>query len=137
MHRLGNEWAIHHDFLFLGQIEWFAPMLRDIANAASGSEMDLRFSIFVTCPCDGEEVGEEAVQGIPKCDLRSGERPSMYGMLQDVAGPRGDSSGGGVVVCASGPGSLTTEVENAVARFGAVRGAEVGGVAVHVEQFTL
>lgn len=85
-------------------------------------------------------------------------RPSIYGLLQDltslgrVSSPFTDSvedaiprhgvgrietSTGGVAVCASGPASLTTEAQNAVARLGVVRGVELGGVAIHVEQFTL
>ena len=94
---------------------------------------------------------------IPNCDVIV-RRPSIYGLLQDLTGSPSPSSsfagsveeegqvagrmdacgqGGGVAVCASGPASLTREARNAVARIGAVRGIKLGGVAIHVEQFTL
>ncbi|KAH0834213.1 iron reductase [Lanmaoa asiatica] len=138
-----------------GNIPWFAPMLTDIANTAVDSSIDLHISIFVTCLCD-----PEAVPLIPNCDVTL-TRPSIYALLQDLTGPRSapSSSTGsveedgkqrhglerietsvharGVAVCASGPVSLTTEAQNAVARLGVMRGIELGGVAIHVEQFTL
>lgn len=133
-------------------------MLTDIANtAAVHSSIDLHISIFVTCLCD-----PEAAPLIPNCDVML-TRPSIYGLLQDLTtSPRSASSSptssveedgkqlrgmeqietsgdhaGGVAVCASGPASLTTDAQNAVARLGVMRGVEVGGVAIHVEQFTL
>ena len=140
----------------LGAILWFAPMLTDIATTAVRSSIDLHISIFVTCLCN-----PEAVPLIPNCDITM-TKPSIYGLLQDLTGPlshpssrtgsveedgkdcrsvgqRTEMSGhaGGVAVCASGPASLTTEAQNAVARLGIVRGIELGGVAIHVEQFTL
>ena len=139
----------------LGNIPWFAPMLTDIANTAVNSSIDLHISIFVTCLCD-----PEAVPLIPSCDVTM-TRPSIYGLLQDLTSRRSASSSstssveeegtgghgagraetsghaGGVAVCASGPASLTTEAQNAVARLGVARGIELGGAAIHVEQFTL
>lgn len=127
-------------------------MLRDIANTAVNCSIDLHISIFVTCLCD-----PEAVPLILNCDMALA-RPSIYTLLQDLTGPRSVSSSsveedgkqlhdmerietsshvGGVAVCASGPASLTTEAQNAVARLGVMRGIELGGVAIHVEQFTL
>ena len=130
-------------------------MLTDIANTAVNSSIDLHISIFVTCLCD-----PEAVPLIPNCDVTM-IRPSIYGLLHDLTSPRSASSplagpveednaerrgvgrietsgqAGGVAVCASGPASLTSEAQNAVARLGVVRGVELGGVAIHVEQFTL
>jgi ferric-chelate reductase len=127
-------------------------MLTDIANTAVNSSIDLHISIFVTCLCD-----PEAVPLIPNCDVTM-TRPSIYGLLQDLTSRRSASShstssieeecaerhgvgrsehAGGVAVCASGPVSLTTEAQNAVARLGVAHGIELGGVAIHVEQFTL
>lgn len=143
--------------LAVGNISWFAPMLADIANTAVNSSVDLHMSIFVTCLCD-----PEAVPKIPNCDVTM-NRPSMYGLLQNLTGsqkgpsssscadkveedgterhgvgrPETSGRGGGVAVCASGPASLMTEAQNAVARLGVTRGIELGGVAIHVEQFTL
>ncbi|KAF8549686.1 iron reductase [Imleria badia] len=149
--RIEFAWCIRS----FGNISWFAPMLTDIANTAVNSSIDLHISIFVTCLCD-----PEAVPLIPNCDVTM-TRPSVYGLLQDLTSPgsasfpfsgsveeggperhgvgRIETSGhtGGVAVCASGPASLTTEAQNAVARLGVARGAELGGVAIHVEQFTL
>jgi ferric-chelate reductase len=45
--------------------------------------------------------------------------------------------GGGVGVCASGPESLIRETQNAVARLGATRGVELGGIGLHTELFAL
>ncbi|KAG6377928.1 hypothetical protein JVT61DRAFT_14717 [Boletus reticuloceps] len=137
----------------LGNIYWIAPMLIDIANTAVNSSIDLHISIFVTCLCN-----PEAVPLIPNCDVTI-TKPSIYGLLQDLTGSRSASSSvsveedgkvdyrvgwvetsghaGGVAVCASGPTSLTREAQNAVARLGVLRGIELGGVAIHVEQFTL
>lgn len=123
-------------------------MLADIANVAVNSSIDLHISIFVTCLCDAE-----AVPLIPNCDVTM-TRPSVFQLLQDLTSSirsveekgaedqnpgRIEPSGymGGVGVCASGPTSLTTEAQNAVARIGVLRGVELGGVAIHVEQFTL
>lgn len=140
----------------LGTLTWFAPMLTDIATTAAKSSINLHISIFVTCLCD-----PDAVPLIPNCDVTM-TRPSIYGLLQDLTGPLNPSSpltgtgsveedgqgrhvvermdrgqGGGVAVCACGPASLTTEAQNAVARLGVMRGMELGGVVIHVEQFTL
>ncbi|KAJ3874658.1 iron reductase [Lentinula edodes] len=45
--------------------------------------------------------------------------------------------GGGVAVCASGPGSLTREASNAVAKLSLTRGVELGGVGLHTEVFSV
>ncbi|KAG8215360.1 iron reductase [Butyriboletus roseoflavus] len=158
LRRRGGERTRRIEFVWcirsFGHITWFAPMLTDIANTAVNSSIDLHMSIFVTCLCQ-----PEAVPLIPNCDVTL-TRPSVYGLLQDLTSPRSASSSsssveedgkqfhgmgqietsghvGGVAVCASGPASLTMEAQNAVARLGVVRGIEVGGVAIHVEQFTL
>ena len=131
-------------------------MLADIANTvAVHPSIDLHMSIFVTRACDPTET----VPSIPNCDVTMKARPSIYGLLHDLTSARGASSSpvagsieadgagryslgrikpsghvGGVAVCASGPASLTTEAQNAVARLGVVRGI---GAAIHVERFTL
>ncbi|KAJ3795542.1 iron reductase [Lentinula aff. detonsa] len=45
--------------------------------------------------------------------------------------------GGGVAVCASGPGSLTREASNAVAKLSLLRSVELGGVGLHTEMFSV
>ncbi|KAG1830120.1 iron reductase [Suillus variegatus] len=132
-----------------GQIEWFAPMLIDIATAASNSTIDLHISIFVTCLCV-----PEAVPDIPN-SIVTLSRPSIQNILKDfisvpTSSEKEDSIetrcedsqklmglGGGVAVCASGPESLTRDAQNAVARLGLTMGMDVGGIALHTELFTL
>ncbi|KAG2139837.1 iron reductase [Suillus bovinus] len=132
-----------------GQIEWFAPMLIDIATAASNSTIDLHISIFVTYLCN-----PEAVPHIPNSIIAL-SRPSVQDLLKDFISLSSLSekeyliktscdesqkslhSGGGVAVCASGPESLTRDVQNAVARLGLKMSMDVGGVALHTERFTL
>ncbi|KAH7882662.1 iron reductase [Phlebopus sp. FC_14] len=144
--RIEFSWCIRS----FGHIQWFSPMLMDIANVAEGSSIDLRISIFVTCLCD-----PDAIPPIPNCVVIL-QRPSIYNLLCELIAPSSSSSvesvedqgekmersewvcrGGSVAVCASGPESLTAEAQNAVARLGVVRGLELGGVAVHVERFAL
>ncbi|KAG1773263.1 iron reductase [Suillus placidus] len=132
-----------------GQIEWFAPMLIDIATAASNSTIDLHISIFVTCLCD-----PEAVPHIPN-SIVTLSRPSVQDLLKDFISlspisenedsveirldesQKSHGLGGGVAVCASGPESLTREAQNAVARLGLTMSMDVGGIALHTELFTL
>ncbi|TFY66277.1 hypothetical protein EVG20_g4809 [Dentipellis fragilis] len=143
-----------------GCIEWFTPMLTDIANTAAGSSVDLRISIFVTSSCD-----LKAAPTIPNC-IVSVERPSVRrllsrfitppfsesdlssgtpssdsedkeGLLGGDAGPQWVGEGGGVAVCASGPDSLTTETSNAVARLSLTHGVRMGGIALHTEVFLI
>ncbi|KAG1873923.1 iron reductase [Suillus subluteus] len=143
--RIEFTWCIRS----FGQIEWFAPMLIDIATAASNSTIDLHISIFVTCLCD-----PEAVPHIPN-SIVTLSRPSVQDFLKDFISlspspEKEDSaeirfdesqklhgSGGGVAVCASGPESLTREAQNAVARSGLTMSMDVGGIALHTELFTL
>ncbi|KIK93307.1 hypothetical protein PAXRUDRAFT_522232 [Paxillus rubicundulus Ve08.2h10] len=144
--RIEFAWCIRS----FGHIAWFAPMLMDIANTASRSSLYLHISIFVTCLCDTESIVH-----IPNCDVIMA-RPKVDGLLWDLTNPASSSAssveeqaeksttqsdwvgrGGGVAVCASGPESLTTAAQNAVARLGLSRGIELGGVAIHVERFSL
>lgn len=143
--RIEFTWCIRS----FGQIGWFAPMLVDIATAASNSTIDLHISIFVTCLCD-----PEAVPHIPN-SIVTLSRPSVKVLLKDFislspSSEKEDSvetrfdrtqeshgSGGGVAVCASGPESLTREAQNAVARLGLTTSMDVGGIALHTELFTL
>ncbi|KAG1847157.1 iron reductase [Suillus subalutaceus] len=136
--RIEFTWCIRS----FGQIEWFAPMLIDIATAASNSTIDLHISIFVTCLCD-----PEAVPHIPNSIvtdlLKDFISLSPSSEMEDSDEIRFDESqklhesGGGVAVCASGPESLTREAQNAVARFGLTMSMDVGGIALHTELFTL
>ncbi|KAH9041888.1 iron reductase [Lactarius deliciosus] len=139
--RVEFAWAIRS----FGCINWFAPMLMDIANAAADSSLDLHISIFVTCLCD-----PEAVPPIPN-SITTLVRPDVHRLLAHVLSPPladGDVEGesgssvqratrGGVGVCASGPESLTRESANAVARLTPSHAKRVGGIALHTEVFSL
>lgn len=143
-----------------GCIEWFAPMLMDIANTVADTSLDLHISIFVTCLCSPEDVPP-----IPNSDVTI-LRPSVSALLRDLVTPSASMSssastsiaddklsseeqgevqpkldwvglGGGVAVCAAGPESLTREAQNAVARLGLTRGIELGGIGIHTELFAL
>ncbi|KAF8647908.1 hypothetical protein AX16_006440 [Volvariella volvacea WC 439] len=155
-----------------GALQWFLPMLSQIAGVAASSSLDLYITIFVTCLCD-----PDTVPPLPNCDVLV-IRPSAYVLLQGLITPpptqptkaseagsvtsdnntQGDGAGndvetveaarpntrlrwcglgGGVAVCVSGPGSLIRETSNAVARLGMTRGAELGGIALHTELFSL
>jgi len=128
-------------------------MLMDIADAvAEESSLDLHISIFVTCVCDGAEA---AVPAIPNSIVTTSTRPDVYQLLARILSPalveedvedkseRGAGAAeqvvcqGGVGVCASGPGNLTREAANAVARLSPVHGKRVGGIALHTEVFSL
>ena len=123
-----------------GCIEWFAPMLMDIANAVAGTSLDLHVSIYVTCLCN-----PEAVPPIPNSEVTI-YRPSVGQLLTELVTPPAEDApeklawagtGGGVAVCASGPELLLRETQNAVARIGLTRGMELGGIGLHTELFTL
>ncbi|KAF9553360.1 hypothetical protein CPC08DRAFT_697815 [Agrocybe pediades] len=69
-----------------GSIDWFAPALMDIANAAtlssvSSTPIEVHISIYVTCLCN-----PEAIPQIPNCDV-SMIRPSIYRVLLDLTAP--------------------------------------------------
>ncbi|KAL4078073.1 iron reductase [Scleroderma citrinum] len=153
--RRGGEQTRRLEFVWclrsFGHISWFSSILADIASIAAKSTLDLHISIFVTCLCD-----PEAVPVIPNCEVKL-ERPSVYSLLCGVteisSRPSLDSAegqlevfdkaptrpvhGGGIAVCASGPESLTRETQNAVAKLGAAKVMELGGISLHVENFTL
>lgn len=136
-------------YCFPDYIQWAAPMLMDIADAAAEeSSLDLRISIFVTCLCD-----TPALPVIPNSTVTT-TRPDLHQLLARILSPAlveddvedeskrqaGDERmvcQGGVGVCASGPESLTREAANAVARLGPVHGRRVGGIALHTEVFSL
>lgn len=130
-------------FAITGHLLWFSSMLSDIANVAAQSTLDLHISIFVTCLCD-----PDAVPVIQNCDVKL-ERPSVYSLLceatttsrgSSLESAKGNTSsvyGGGVAVCVSGPEGLTRETQNAVARLGVAKAMELGGISVHVENFSL
>jgi len=122
-------------------------MLTDIADAVADSSLDLHISIFVTCPCHGEDVPPP----IPKSTVTT-TRPDVHKLLGRMLSPtlaEGDTEDGnesraeravcqgGVGVCASGPEGLTREAANAVARLAPVHGRRVGGIALHTEVFCL
>lgn len=126
-----------------GQIQWVAPMLADIATAvAESSSLDLHISIYVTCLCD-----PEAVPPIPNSVVTADKRPTVDRLLNDMITPpeevpteglRWVGLGGGLGVCVSGPGGLTRDMSNAVARLSlSKRVDEIGGVALHTETFML
>ncbi|KAF7980532.1 hypothetical protein HWV62_37663 [Athelia sp. TMB] len=128
--RVDVSWCVRS----FGSIEWFAPMLMDIATAAQNSSIEVHISVYVTCLCDPDTISP-----IPNCHITVG-RPSVSALIDDLmvssapsssssavdveskgksGGHQEASSGSGsVAVCASGPESLTREAQNAVARVG-------------------
>ena len=130
-------------------------MLMDIANAVSGTSLDLHVSIYVTCLCN-----PEAVTPIPNSEV-SIYRPSVGKLLRELVTPPESTSssasekaeaevkaspaaklewvgtGGGVGVCASGPEALCRETQNAVAKLGLTRGIPLGGIGLHTELFAM
>ncbi|KAF8913656.1 hypothetical protein CPB85DRAFT_1375526 [Mucidula mucida] len=140
-----------------GCIEWFAPMLAEIAAVADASTtLDVHVVVYVTCLCN-----PEAVPRIANSDVivgRPAVREALEGLVTPPVGKKVTGAdvdvdedeesameesklgwvglGGGVGVVASGPESLTREASNAVARLSMARGRELGGVALHTEMFT-
>jgi len=159
LRRMGGERTKRIEFAWctksFASIDWFAPLLMDIATTAAESSLELHISIFVTCLCD-----PEAIPPIPNMDVTI-MRPSITQMLMELLVPPGRPSSdvednaskqspnttgsmrsfvplaGGVGVCASGPETLTREAQNAVARVNFSRGVELGGIALHTELFAL
>ncbi|KAF8648963.1 hypothetical protein AX16_006077 [Volvariella volvacea WC 439] len=65
-----------------GAIEWFAPILTQIAETAElSSSLDLCIIAYVTCMCN-----PDAIPQIPNQDVRLG-RPSVHALLQDMITP--------------------------------------------------
>ncbi|PBK65298.1 iron reductase [Armillaria solidipes] len=111
-------------------IDWFAPMLMDITNAAAPI-LDVHVSIYVTCLCN-----PDVVPPIPNSDVIF-ERPRFRKVLGDLVTPgEKEQLGGGVGVCVCGPESLIREASNAVARLGMRMSGELGGVGLHTELFS-
>jgi len=68
------------------------------------------------------------IEGSAECDSSKGDCKNLSEIRE----------GGGVAVCASGPGSLAREAANAVARLQmSGKGMRLGGIALHTEIFTL
>ena len=72
--------------IYAGSIDWFAPVLMDIARVAEASSsnslpINLHISIYVTCLCN-----PEAVPPIPNCDVTI-VRPSVYRILLNLTTP--------------------------------------------------
>ncbi|KAK7032505.1 ferric-chelate reductase Frp1 [Paramarasmius palmivorus] len=141
-----------------GAIEWFAPMLADIARTVEGAEgLDLHISVYVTCLCN-----PDAVPSIPNMDV-SIYRPEVKESLRQLVTPPSvlyepqgkvlDPEcgvpasistklpwiplGGGVAVCAAGPEGLVREASNAVASVSLTRGIELGGLDLHTEVYSM
>ncbi|KAJ3833437.1 hypothetical protein F5878DRAFT_546583 [Lentinula raphanica] len=141
-------------------INWFTSLILPIANVvADCPDLDLHISVYVTCLCN-----PEAVPSIPNSDvLMLAQRPDTSKILLDLTTPpmrkgecccadgsddedvKSDASaklqwvglGGGIAVCVSGPGSLTREASNAVAKLSLLRGIELGGFGLHTEVFSV
>ena len=130
-------------------------MLASIVESTVNSSLYLHILIYVTRPCEPESISV-----IPNCQVMFG-RPSLYGLLCDLASlspassitdaehegdglaretnatrQRGKAEGG-MAVCASGPATLIADAQNAAAKFGMLKGAQVGGIALHTELFAL
>lgn len=128
-------------------MNWFSPMLLEIARTAKGSSVDLHMSIFVTCLCN-----PEAVPNIPNCDVTI-ERPAVHRLLHDFVSSAGApefggsekgkskapsiGSGGDLAVCAAGPEAMTREAKNAIARLTMSQRMQLGKVACHTELYSL
>ncbi|KAI0776531.1 iron reductase [Trametes elegans] len=75
--RIEFAWCIRS----FGCIQWFAPMLTEIANTVAGTSLDLHVSVFVTCLCNPEEVPP-----IPNLDVTV-SRPTVTALLRDLVSP--------------------------------------------------
>lgn len=114
-------------------------MLADIALKAQHSSIILHIEIFVTCLCD-----PETVPVIPNCEV-SIERPQVSKLLDTFVDRAMDLEAGkytnadlnGLALAVSGPKSLITEAQNAVARLSIGRMHKIGNVALHTEEFSL
>ncbi|KAJ3827208.1 iron reductase [Lentinula raphanica] len=141
-------------------INWFTSLILPIANVVADSpELDLPISAYVTCLCN-----PEAVPPIPNSDvLMLAQRPDTLKILENAVVLAGGSDnedvkyqgstpepseasaklqwvglgGAGVAVCTSGPGTLTREASNAVAKSSLLRESELGGVGLHTEVFSV
>lgn len=113
-----------------GCIRWFESQLGDIAAAAARDpSLELHMTFFVTCLCD-----PEAVPDIANSEVTI-EKPSITGLLHEFVSGAAHSTGG-VGVATSGPESLVSEARNSVAKLG-IKGARLGGIALHTEVFSL
>ena len=65
----------------IASIEWFAPMLIDIANTAVGTSLDPHISTFVTCLCN-----REAIPRIPNSDVTM-VQPSVHSLFNNLLVP--------------------------------------------------
>jgi len=144
MKRRGGERTTRIQFAWciksFGFISWVSPMLLDIANKAQESSLELHIKIYVTCLCD-----PEAVPAIPNCDVTL-HKPRVGELIQPLLTSHGDieggkigriRGGGGLAVVVSGPDSLITETQNAVASVPVSQTRKVGGIAMHTETFSL
>lgn len=95
-------------------------------------------SFAPTTSTKSSDPTSSASGGEASSDLESGvESNNSKGGCKISAEIR-QGDGGGVAVCASGPGSLTREAANAVARLQiSGKGMRLGGIALHTESFSL
>lgn len=95
-------------------------------------------SFAPTTSTKSSDPTSSASGGEASSDLESGvESNNSKGGCKISAEIR-QGDGGGVAVCASGPGSLTQEAANAVARLQiSGKGMRLGGIALHTESFSL
>jgi len=115
-------------------------MLLDIATKAQDSSLDLHIKIFVTCLCD-----PEAIPTIPNSEITM-EKPKVANLIKPFLTPKAGleggksahgATGGGLAVVVSGPDRLTAEAQNVIAGIPANATRQVGGVALHTENFSL
>ncbi|KAJ3900337.1 iron reductase [Lentinula edodes] len=84
----------------------------------------------------GSSVDDLEIEQVPRKNLAR-DPEACAALAEASAKLQWVGLGGGVAVCASGPGSLTREASNAVAKLSLTRGVELGGVGLHTEVFSV
>ncbi|KAJ3995058.1 iron reductase [Lentinula boryana] len=101
-------------------------------SACAGSDDDVN----KTVKSSASSVDDFEIKEVPRDHLA--RDPEACPALADASAKlQWVGLGGGVAVCASGPGSLTREASNAVAKLSLLRGVELGGVGLHTEVFSV
>ncbi|KAJ3889050.1 iron reductase [Lentinula edodes] len=88
------------------------------------------------CCCASSSVDDLEIEQVPRKNLTR-DPEACAALAEASAKLQWVGLGGGVAVCASGPGSLTREASNAVAKLSLTRGVELGGVGLHTEVFSV
>lgn len=135
------------DVLLLGQRPGTGKILQDLTTqprkfscccAGSSDEGDVQCTCGSACSSAGDTKPSSETSSVEEVAISEVPRdPEACAVLAEASAKlRWVGLGGGVGVCASGPGSLTREASNAVARLSMLRGVELGGVGLHTEVFS-